>query len=299
MRAEGKLSQMTLPSMKELESLGFELEVLVTAWEDRLSELADYREIHGHCNVPKNYSAKNYSENLKLANWFKQQRQQYKLRLAGKKSFITLPRIQALESLGFEWKPSISRRQGTPKIPSLVNDATRVRERAVESPGHIQQHSLKKISAVKKSAAIKSTTLSNPTNPTGMAKSISTSSRAKPKKIKRVEAGDARFEETDLDGQTSMAAAKPSLYSNKQASKSLSPDESAPSGDSVDSATRKNALQAKLPWRKPANSRQGTSSQLETAPSNEMFMANPVAAEAQFIYPRPLAWRWVHPEWCC
>jgi hypothetical protein len=28
----------------------------VTAWEDRMSELADYRKIHGHCNVPHSYS---------------------------------------------------------------------------------------------------------------------------------------------------------------------------------------------------------------------------------------------------
>jgi hypothetical protein len=33
----------------------------VSAWEDRLSELADYRRIHGHRNVPQN-------ENTKLAN---------------------------------------------------------------------------------------------------------------------------------------------------------------------------------------------------------------------------------------
>jgi hypothetical protein len=33
-----------------------------SAWEDRLSELADYRKIHGHCNVP------GYSENTKLAS---------------------------------------------------------------------------------------------------------------------------------------------------------------------------------------------------------------------------------------
>jgi hypothetical protein len=26
----------------------------ITAWEDRLSELADYRKNHGHCNVPQN-----------------------------------------------------------------------------------------------------------------------------------------------------------------------------------------------------------------------------------------------------
>jgi hypothetical protein len=35
-----------------------------SSWQDRLSELADYSEIHGHCNVPRTYS-----ENTKLANW--------------------------------------------------------------------------------------------------------------------------------------------------------------------------------------------------------------------------------------
>jgi hypothetical protein len=39
-----------------------------------LSELVDYRKIHGHCNVPRN------SKNIKLAMWVKKQR-----------------------SLGFEW----------------------------------------------------------------------------------------------------------------------------------------------------------------------------------------------------
>jgi hypothetical protein len=33
----------------------------------RLSELADYRKIHGHCNVPAKYS-----ENTKLGNWVNQ-----------------------------------------------------------------------------------------------------------------------------------------------------------------------------------------------------------------------------------
>jgi hypothetical protein len=70
----------------------------VSAWEDRLIELADYRKIHGHCNVPKNYS-----ENRKLATWVSNQRTKYRLYQEGKRSPMTLSRIQALESLGFEW----------------------------------------------------------------------------------------------------------------------------------------------------------------------------------------------------
>jgi predicted chitinase len=97
---EGKTSRMTIPRIQALESLDFEWDSHGAAWEDRLSELANYRKIHGHCNVPQNYS-----ENTKLANWVAYQRHQYKLQHGGKTSQMTFPRIQALESLHFEWTP--------------------------------------------------------------------------------------------------------------------------------------------------------------------------------------------------
>jgi hypothetical protein len=221
---------------------------------------------------------------------------------------MTLSRIQALESLSFELKSFISGGEGTLKKPSLDDGATRVRETAEEAPEHTQQHSLKKTSAVKKSAAIKSTSFSNPNNATEMTKSTSTSSRVEPQKTMRMEAGDARFDETDLDDSPSELAAKLSLYSDRQAAKSLSPDNSAPAGDNRESDTRKDVSQTKLPGqvqqkksinpfshallaagspendflvaaKMPANSRQDTQSQLETAPCHEMLRANPVAAE--------------------
>ncbi len=73
-------------------------------WEDRLSELAEYRKIHGHCNVPQIYS-----DNLKLGQWVAHQRSNYKFHVKRKTSSTTPSRIQALESLSFEWKPSIGR----------------------------------------------------------------------------------------------------------------------------------------------------------------------------------------------
>jgi hypothetical protein len=98
---KGKTSQITLPRIQALESLCFEWYRDATCiWEDRLSELANYRKVHGHCNVPKNCS-----QNAKLSRWVATQRHQYSLHLKRKTSAITLPRIQALESLGFEWKP--------------------------------------------------------------------------------------------------------------------------------------------------------------------------------------------------
>jgi hypothetical protein len=80
-----------------------------------------------------------------------------------------------------------------------------------------------------------------------MAKSTLTSSRVEPQKIKHVGAGDARFTETDLDCPPSELVAKRSLYSDRQDAKLLSPDKLAPAGDSVESNTRDDALQTKLP----------------------------------------------------
>jgi hypothetical protein len=96
---EGKKStMMTALRIQALKSLGFEWDCGRGAvWDDRLSELADFRKIHGHCNVPQKYS-----ENTKLGIWVMKQRAQYKLDREGKTSRMTPFRIQALKSLGFE-----------------------------------------------------------------------------------------------------------------------------------------------------------------------------------------------------
>jgi hypothetical protein len=92
---------MTLPRIQELESLGFEWDRFGGPWDDRLSQLADYRKIHGHCNVPQRYS-----ENTQLATWVKTQKENYRLLQEGKTSYMSASRIQALESLGFKWTAS-------------------------------------------------------------------------------------------------------------------------------------------------------------------------------------------------
>jgi hypothetical protein len=74
-----------------LDILGFEWDSHGAAWKDRLSEL-------GHCNVPKRHS-----ENSQLGKWVPKQRAEYNLHVKGKPSPMTTFRIQALESLGFEW----------------------------------------------------------------------------------------------------------------------------------------------------------------------------------------------------
>jgi hypothetical protein len=226
---KGKTSEMTLPRIQALERLGFGWSGRVTAREVRLSELADYRQVHGHCNVPQKYS-----ENNKLGKWVALQRSQYSLYLKGKTSQITLPRIQALESLGFEWKPSISRRQGTTKKTNLEDDVTSARERAVESIGIKKSYGMKILSAVEKSATIKSTSLSIPKNRTGMAKSTSTFFHVEAQKEKPVDGGDSLSDETNLDGSPLKPSAEPYLYRDRhQAAKSLSPDNSAPASETA------------------------------------------------------------------
>jgi hypothetical protein len=126
LHAEGKTSFMTASRIKELESLGFKWKVYA-GWDERLSELADYRKINGHCNVPQSWS-----ENTKLAYWVKTQRSQYKLHAEGKTSFMTASRIKELESLGFEWNPFMSRRKGTSKKSNLDDDATSSHGRDVQ-----------------------------------------------------------------------------------------------------------------------------------------------------------------------
>jgi hypothetical protein len=116
---EGKKTHMTKFRIQELESLGFEWGGHSAAWEYRLSELADYRKIHGHCNVPQKYS----ETTKKLGKWVVTQRTHYRLHREGKKSPMTKFRIQELESLGFEWKPSVGLGKRTPKKPSIEDDA--------------------------------------------------------------------------------------------------------------------------------------------------------------------------------
>jgi hypothetical protein len=337
-----KLSKKVSTSKPPSNASGQQLRV--TTREVRLCELAEYRHIHGHCNVPMGYS-----KNSKLGRWVSMQRRNYWLYMEGKRSAaMTIFRVQELERIGFEWKPSLISGKPKPKKPSLDDDddewkpsligvkgkpkkpslnddddewkpsliggerkrtldddATRVREMAVEAPEHVLLH---RVAAVENSVAIKSTSLSNRKNSTGTAKATSTSSRVESANRKRVESGAARFDETDLDSSPSELAAKPSLYSKRQATKSLSPDKAAPAGDSEESNTRKDSLHAKLPWpahqqksiasfsralfvvapsenaslvaaKKPTNSRQEADSQLERAPSNERLRASPVAVE--------------------
>jgi hypothetical protein len=76
---------------------GFEWDTATPIWKDRLSELANYRKIHGHCNVPHNDK-----ELSKLATWVITQRDTYRLHRRKSVAYDRLP-YQELTSLVFEW----------------------------------------------------------------------------------------------------------------------------------------------------------------------------------------------------
>lgn len=67
-------------------------------WEMRYRDLQEFAHKYGHCCVPISYS-----DNKQLAHWVSNQRKLYNLRIAGKRSEMTVTRIQKLEAIGFVW----------------------------------------------------------------------------------------------------------------------------------------------------------------------------------------------------
>jgi hypothetical protein len=70
-------------------------------WEAKLSQLRAYKEVHGHCNVPRT-SKKNPEYNA-LGEWCHFQRRMRNKLVSSKNSTMTMERLQALTELGFEW----------------------------------------------------------------------------------------------------------------------------------------------------------------------------------------------------
>jgi len=72
--------------------MGFKFDRYNDRWESRYCELIEYRECHGHYNVPDSWP-----ENLRLARWVMTQRQMFR------KGKLSQNRVQRLEAIGFIW----------------------------------------------------------------------------------------------------------------------------------------------------------------------------------------------------
>lgn len=67
-------------------------------WNQRFRDLVDFRKVYGHCLVPLEFP-----ENPPLAHWVKRQRCQYKAKMEGRHSTLSIERQEALEDMGFIW----------------------------------------------------------------------------------------------------------------------------------------------------------------------------------------------------
>lgn len=90
---------MVLDRMNKLDELGFNFTVHSDKWMDHWMLLKEYKEKHGHCQVPTHYV-----ENPRLGRWTHTQRHQRRLQQRGKKSCTTPERIALLDELGFSWE---------------------------------------------------------------------------------------------------------------------------------------------------------------------------------------------------
>jgi hypothetical protein len=116
---------LTEERIQDLNDLGFKWSIRVsrTPWETRLDELVQYKEQHGHCNVPSTYP-----KNQPLAYWVFKQRGQYRIYMEraqaqihglnekplssnssmherGQLCHMSPERIAQLDEIGFEWNP--------------------------------------------------------------------------------------------------------------------------------------------------------------------------------------------------
>jgi glutaredoxin len=109
---EGKNSHMTKERMESLNELDFEWSSgseTSTPWEQRLQELAAYKEANGNTLVPQVFPS-----NKQLGFWVQTQRIQFKLLQDGKKSAMTEEHIKSLNELDFVWRDVKGSETSTP-----------------------------------------------------------------------------------------------------------------------------------------------------------------------------------------
>ncbi|KAL7535599.1 hypothetical protein ACHAXR_006598 [Thalassiosira sp. AJA248-18] len=84
--------KMPASRVKLLQRLNFNWGKTIVGWEERLSQLKEYKREHGDCDVPARYSP-----NPQLGKWVTMQRHSHK------KRELDEDRVNILEDLGFNW----------------------------------------------------------------------------------------------------------------------------------------------------------------------------------------------------
>ncbi|MFA6236247.1 MAG: helicase associated domain-containing protein [Bacteriovorax sp.] len=86
---KNKKDTLDLEKMKKLDDIGFAWKPYKNLWEQNFKLLLDFKNVHGHSNVPIN------SSNIELRNWV--------VHLRSKKKKLDRDLIQKLDSIGFDW----------------------------------------------------------------------------------------------------------------------------------------------------------------------------------------------------
>ena len=99
---DGKYSPLNEERIRLLNQLEFSWTHQITnqstkskSWDNYFATLIKYKEVHGHCNVPRGHHG--------LGNWVDEQRLAIRELFTGKKSSMTWEHFSRLESLGFEF----------------------------------------------------------------------------------------------------------------------------------------------------------------------------------------------------
>jgi len=100
LKTEGKRTSMSQERQDKLQDVGFVWDPHAALWETRRTELEEYKQQVGSCDVPCRYS-----KNPQLGMWVRSQRREYKLLRDGKMSRMTPERYEILDKMGFVWDP--------------------------------------------------------------------------------------------------------------------------------------------------------------------------------------------------
>ena len=107
----GKKSLINYERIVKLENVGFQWVsdsqlIPNKTWNERLSEMLDFKQRWGNYYVPQKYAKDSNPD-----NWASHPRQKYRLLKCGKKSLINNERIVQLENVGFKWESSSATQQ--------------------------------------------------------------------------------------------------------------------------------------------------------------------------------------------
>jgi hypothetical protein len=91
-----KINKLSAERQEKLNSIGFVWIIRSTGqtdWNTRFEQLVEYKQVNGHCNVPRHYGP-----SLDLSSWVAVQR------VVKKKNKLSAERVEKLNSIGFVWK---------------------------------------------------------------------------------------------------------------------------------------------------------------------------------------------------